>query len=236
MAHAAKYASIVAEADAKNYVSGLIDRQVYRATRDGTTPNTAADGDSEARAAFEALLSLATQRAVFINNVRDRRFWPRVRTLIGIPPFAFLRPEDDDVLNAAGIARNRRHMSGQSPMLSSAEIGTGHFEDASMRRYKVVGDDQLFSTEIPVRRVRHAKRIVLDVRVAAALSVRERASIVKRRDPEGVKMLLYPRVGETLTLQTHSDFGISDTLSVVVRTVQSKGPKSPVCRVYCVVG
>jgi hypothetical protein len=232
----AKYSSIVAETDAVELVVALIERQLEAAERAGTEPNTSMPGDSEARSAFNAVLGLATQRTVFLQHVRNRRFWPRVRSLIGVPPYAFLKPEDDDVLNASGIARNRTHMATRSPILSSSDIGVGHFEDQANRAYRLVADDQLLSKQIHVRRARGASKLVLDVRVGARLSAQERAEIVKSRDPKSLRAMLFPRVGERLALTCHDDFGIDGVLSLVVRTVQAKGPKSLVCRVYCVAG
>lgn len=233
---AAKYASIAAEADAVDLVGDLIARQIDEAERAGTAPNKSTPGDAEARAAFSALLSLATQRTIFLQHVRNRRFWPRVRSLVGAPPYTFLRSDDDDVLNASGIAHRRRHMASQSSFLSSSEIGVGHFKDQANRVYKVVADDQLLSTQIPVLRARGASKLVLDVRVGAGLGASARTEIVKSRDAKMVQQLLFPRVGERLELTCHSDFGIGGVLSLVVRTVHTKGPKSPVCRVFCVAG
>ena len=234
MPSAPRYADIVSERDAQDFVRELIRRQIDRAELDNVPPNVAASGDSEVRDAFNVLLSLQSQRGTFLATIKDVKSWPRVRTIFGVPPFGFLRPEDDDVLNASGIARNRVHMASQSGMLSFAEIGVGHYSDDATRRYKVVGDDDNTSTEIPVRKARSARRLVLDARVAVAISVKERASILKSRDVQRQRAITVPRVGEVLRLQAHKDFGILEPLQVTVRTVETKDLRSPVCRLYCV--
>jgi hypothetical protein len=230
----AKYGSIVSEDEAVQFVLSLIDRQVDVATRADVAPNASASGDTEARDAFAALLSLATQRRVFLQLIKNHRFWPRIRTLIGLPPYGFLRPEDEGVLNATGIAQNRVNMTARASMLSSSEIGVGHFTDGCNRLYKVVGDDLALSGDIPVRRARAAKRLVLDARVAVAVGARERFEIAKRRDKQKERTITFPRVGEVLQLRTHPHFGIEESLLVTVRTVEAKHAKSPVCRLYCV--
>ena len=230
MSKEGRYASIVSEADALEFVARLIDRQLSAASRERPQPNARIHGDQEVHDAFWLLLTLSSQRAVFLQRLKNRHFWPRIRSMIGAPPFGFLRLEDEGILNATGIHAGRKNMAGRASTLSSAEIGSGHFADEVHRVYKVVADDHTTSNEIPVRRAIAAQRVVFDTRVAN-VPVSERASIAKSSKRRAV---FFPSVGEVLTLTPHTTFGIGGgTIKLTVRTVQPRGSKSPVCRLYC---
>lgn len=230
MSKEGRYASIVSEQDALEHIATLIDRQLSAAVRERPQPNAPLSGDKEVHDAFWMLLTLGAQRAVFLYRAKNRHFWPRIRSLIGAPPFGFLQPEDEGVLNAAGIHAGRTHMVAQASTLSSAEIGGGHFADDVRRVYKVVADDQIESNDIPVRRAIAARRVVFDTRVAN-VPTSERSAIAKGATRRAI---FFPRVGEVLNLTPNKTFGIDGgAIKLTVRTVQLRNNKSPVCRLYC---
>jgi hypothetical protein len=234
-AAAARFADVTTESEAIERVNGLMRRQLDAAARDKPKPNAALAGDSEAKHAFWMLLSPTAQRSLFLRFVKNHEFWPRIKPTVGSPPYSFLRLEDDGVLNATGIAANRSHMAPMvSSISSSHEIGRGQYVDDADRRFRVIADDHNTSPDIPARRVRFAKRVVVDVRVAA-MSREDRLTIAKARDKKLQRAIVFPRPGERVKLTAHADLGISAPLELIVRTVEAKARDSPVARLYCVV-
>ena len=57
--------------------------------------NVATAGDANARTAFLVLLLPSQQRAHFLRLIKKPRALPRIRSLVGRPPFSFLLPEDE---------------------------------------------------------------------------------------------------------------------------------------------
>lgn len=227
----ARFRDVSLVSEARTLVEDLIARQIESAARERPAPNQPVPGDAEVKTAFWMLLSLSQQREIFLKHVKNRHFWPRIRTTIGAPPFGFLRAEDEGVVNASGIAIGRAHMVSQSDILASHEVGKGHFQDEASRAYKVVADDAT-SSEIPVRKVRAASRVVLDVRIAA-IPAAERYAIIKSRNPKALRSIVFPRAGERVRLLANEVFGALEPVEITVRTVQSKSSNSPVARLYC---
>jgi len=225
-----EFASIVHESEAVSLIQERLRRQLDRAAAERAAPNQPVDGDRGVKNAFWLLLGPTSQRGVFLAMCKRREFWPRIRACIGSPPFSFLRPEDNSILNAGGITAGRVNMASESGIFSSGEIGGGQFVDVHDRRYVWVADDNTHSTAIPVRRIRDAKRVVLDVKLSR-MRTTERHEIMKRSHGKDATVH-YPRLGEKISLIPDAAFG-SDGLSVTVRTVESKGLKSPVARLYC---
>ena len=220
------------ESEALSLIRDLLRRQLDRAASERVEPNQPMEGDRDARTAFWMLLGPAAQRGLFLTMCKRREFWPRIRSCVGSPPFSFLRPEDNAVLNAGGITLGRVNMASETGICSSGEIGGGQFTDDHDRRYKWVTDDNTRSTAIPVRRIRDAKRVVLDVKLPK-MKMTARHEIMKRSHGKDATVL-YPKPGERVRLVPDAVFG-SDALSVTVRTVESKGHRSPVARLYCTV-
>lgn len=225
------------EAEATNLVREHFLHQIERAETERALPNEVYNGDRQARLAFWLLLSPAAQRALFLLLCKRRQFWPRIRTLVGAPPFSFLRPEDNAVLNAGGIALGRVNMAAETTIHSSQEIGEGQFVDANRRAYRWVFDDNTKSTEIPSVRVRGAKRVVLDVRLPKMRNA-ERSAIFKTSRGKHNPQINYPRPGDTLALSLNHALGGGSTLPpaplrLIVRSVESRGQRSPVARLYC---
>ena len=153
-------ACISTTTQAVSYLDTRFKRQLSHSEQEKAPPNTAVAGDSSAKAAFCALLMLEDQRAFFLKLINDRRYWPRLRSLVGSPPYVFLRPGDDGLLNASGIHRQRMHIaSSETRMSSASDFGFGHFRDAQQRLYRVVAKKRL-SGSVPLvgPRVRRARR------------------------------------------------------------------------------
>lgn len=227
-----EFVSIMHESEATCLIHNLFRRQLDRAAAEHVAPNQPIEGDRDVKNAFWLLLGPPSQRMMFLAMCKRREFWPRIRPCIGTPPFSFLKPEDNSVLNAGGITIGRVNMASETGISSSSEIGGGQFVDLHDRKYIWVIDDNTSSTAIPVRRIRNAKRVVLDVKLPRMRKA-ERHEIMKRSHGRDAAVH-YPRPGERISLVPDAAFG-SDGLSVTVRTVESKGFRSPVARLYCTV-
>lgn len=235
---AGRYAKVLTIEQAKQEVYELFDEQLKKALEERTEPNKKTYGDSRAKEAFWILLSPDEQRDVFINFWRRRAFWPRVRGLVGIPPFSFLKPGDNGMLNASGIAGNRQNMSYavDGAILSSSEIGSGHFIDDYGRIYKLLKTDNFISTNVIFRRINSSKKIVFECKLPR-MATANRIAIHKRRsrDADSVQKITFPRTGQTLTLTLASLLSENpkgETYRVVVRGVVPREKSSPVCRVF----
>lgn len=224
------FEGVTLESEAVTIIRELFMRQLERAAAGSAAPNDSVEGDTEARRAFWLLLGPVAQRELFLRMAKLRTFWPRIRTCVGAPPFSFLRPQDNAILNPAGIAVGRANMAAENTISSSNEIGKGQFSDAYNRSYRVFTDDNTRSNEIPVVRARKAKRLVLDVKLPKMRLAARHEIFKQSRGRDGG--IVYPRVGETLRLLPNEALG-GQPVRVVVRTVESRGQKSPVARLYC---
>lgn len=172
--------------------------------------NTAVDGDAAARRMFNGLLPPEMQRRVFLKYAKRRAFWPRIRTLVGIPPFAFLRAEDAGVLRAAGIGKGRTHMVGGKSSF------VAHFTDEHERSFQAVAGKAEQGLLLFVGLVRGAET-VLDVRL------KRRSDAGRQRLlREGEKdKILPPQPGTALTLFPNAlTRGAASTVEVVVLRLQ----------------
>lgn len=161
-------------------------------------PNTPINGDSSAKAAFGALLMMSDQRAFFLQLIRDRRFWPRLRSLVGSPPYTFLLPGDDGLLNASGINRRSAHIAPSvASMSSSGDFGFGHFVDEQQRLYKIVAK-QKPNSSVPWLGLATGERVVVDVKLKHSTQA-IKAAISRGRSSES-DQLVFPRPGDVLTL------------------------------------
>jgi len=241
-----KYASVTMQSDAVTIVEDLFSRQVELSIREGTPINTVITGDTEARAAFWLLLNMDVQRSVFLTRCKTRDFLPRIRTLVGSPPFSFLHPEDDFILNASGITGKRVHMapSERGPILSSSEIADGHFVDRCNRTYKVVAVDydrrthlRPNSTASVYRSLTSGHKIIIDLKLPR-MSQAERMEIHKstRIQPKG--SIHFPNPGDNIQISINSKLyapSLPSEYAILVKSVRQRNTKSPVCRLCCVV-
>lgn len=239
MPSAPKFESVATTQEAIDTVEELFTRQLSAAATQAPEPNKPIRGDSDAREAFWLLLEPETQRRVFLNRCANTNFWPRIRSLVGSPPFSFLRPEDDDVLRPAGITIGRVHMANSDPFapFSSNEIGRGHFSDFGGRSYRVVTDGARHDPgAAPVfSRVTSGKRVVLDAKLPK-MPMKEKVGIIKasRQTPHLASALIFPRPGERVQLSLNELLGASET-TIEVRAIQQRSRNSPVARVYALV-
>jgi hypothetical protein len=236
-----RYSQIHTVNQAKEEVHRLFDDQLTKATAERPSPNESTHGDARAREAFWTLLAPEEQRDMFMTFWKRRAFWPRIKPLVGTPPFSFLRPGDNHILNASGIAPGRTNMSHSSdnPILSSSEIGGGHVSDQHGRLYKVLKTDVKLSENVVFRRIASSGKVAMDCKLPR-MGMSDRATIYKRRgrDPESLHKIQFPRIGEELTLQLVN--ALLDTASssaapphrMVVKGVIPRDKSSPVCRVF----
>ena len=237
--------------EAVAFLDAAFATQLDDATTQDTKPNEPTAGDARVREAFCALLPPDVQRRFFLRIIGDRRYWPRLRTLIGSPPYSFLLPEDEGVLRASGIRRGRVHMAAADVTATSyAEFGKGHYEDAAGRLYRVVARDAPPAASskmlLPWIGLASGVRIVADVRVQKR-AIQTKLAIAKGRSgPAAQASLVFPRVGDVLTLRLVSVLrntavaaaaaaAAPDALRASVQLGRQKAPRSPVARlVLCV--
>ena len=240
---------------AVDYINDAFAVQLEQAIINNATPNEPIAGDARAREAFCVLLPPEEQRRFFLRIVGDKRFWPRVRTLVGSPPYSFLRPEDEGVLRASGICRGRVNMAhAEATATSYSEFGKGHYEDGLGRLYRVITKEQPSSrNELPWVGLQTGVKVVADVRVQKRTTNTKIAIAKGHKGPAAQAALLFPRVGDTLTLrlvptlrrsggsvaaatdQPRTNDDDDDELRASVKVGRQKAPGSPVARlVLCV--
>ena len=125
--------------DAFEVCEALFEEQLERAAIEKPPPNTPISGDSTARSAFLLLLTDLQKRALFLRIANVPSSWPRLRALVGAPPFHFLLPRDAAVLNASGFARGRVNMTYESGhhVANASQFGPGQLVDEHGREYRV---------------------------------------------------------------------------------------------------
>ena len=186
--------------DAYEVCRMLIAEQLERALAERPPPNTSIKGDSASRTAFLLLLTDGQQRDLFLATASDQRSWPRLKTLVGSPPYHFLMPQDAAILNAAGFARGRVNMTYEhSKVANSGQFGPGQLVDEHTREYRVAPRKLDPTDPLPGNEYfEHAsKDILLQVKV-------KRHNLTKKRElfhSEFKKQLLFPQPGEVIVLQ-----------------------------------
>lgn len=193
--------SLVTISDAMQLISDIFEKQVNKANGVGAPYNVAIRGDFEARKAFYTLLPTEFQRVFFLKFASQSHNWPRLRPLIGAPPYAFLRPQDAAVLNATGIAKSRTHMAyDDSKIVNYSQFGLGQWVDAYDREFRVVGASLSETDVLPssMEQRSSSNRILLVCRV---LKRSKQERVRRLRDAALKKTVVFPAVGETLTLR-----------------------------------
>lgn len=182
------------------FCTSLFQGQIELAEVEHAPPNTSVKGDASARAAFLMLLSDSQQRELFIKIGSQPSAWPRLKGLVGAPPYHFLKPGDAGMLNAAGFAHRRIHMTYEElqPIANQSQFGPGQFEDEHSREYRVA-ETANADGPIPVGDFFKlgCKDILLHVRV-------KKTGVQKKRElfhSDQRKRLLFPQPGEIVTLQ-----------------------------------
>ena len=177
-----------------------VKEQVYEARVANAEPNVPVNGDSEARKAFW-LLTPDDQRALFLGVVGDRQVWPRIKPLFGAPPFSFLRPEDEGLLNASGIQKGRVRMAhGDITTTNFGDFSkASHLEDLAGRVYRVIAKENANRAELPWKGL-SGHRVVADVRLSR-MSLKKRAELLRGdQGPIAQAGAVFPRPGDVVTL------------------------------------
>lgn len=225
-----KWRHVTTVGDAMTLVIQLFDRQLAAAAEAGSSPNEAVSGDGEARQAFLGLLPPPDQRSVFLSVIRNRSFWPRIRSLIGSPPYSFLNGADDAVLRAGGITKNRQHMAHQAASTpNSSEFGSSHFVDPVNRDYKCIlraGEGSVVETDsqrrgrlLPFIGLGPGIVVVMDVRIRRRRAV-DKVAILRGASDISKDALRFPKIGERLVLEPSRLIrGAVGSLEITVRNI-----------------
>lgn len=189
--------------DALAMCSALFAEQLERALVEKPAPNQAIAGDGTARSAFLLLLTDGQKRELFLRTANLSRNWPRLRPLVGAPPYHFLRPQDAFSLNATGFAHSRANMTydESNRVANHHQFGSGQLVDEHTREYRIAptnirNEDPLPGSEY----LNHTKEVILHVKV-------KRRGIQKKKQlfHSGFKrQLFFPQVGEQIVLRESS--------------------------------
>lgn len=179
----------------------------------GAPPNEAVDGDAAARRQFLGLLPPEQQRRVFLAFAKKPAFWPRIRTLVGSPPFGFLRPEDEGAVRAGGVAKGRVRLTKET---TSANSFVAQFVDEHERDYQALVARGNLGTLAFVA-LANGHETVVDVRIRKRTRT-QREQMLREGERE---KLTFPAVGSRLSLTpnalTRDSVGSAD---VVVKRLQ----------------
>ena len=195
------FADITTVRGALDHLNESFADQVEEAIDKLAPPNTPIPGDAEVREAFWALLPPDEQRAFFLRIAGNRRVWPRLKTLVGNPPYSFLRAEDEGVLRAGGICKNRVRMAHNEPTTTSYTEFRPHYEDPAGRQYRVLqreGGD--VGGRLPWVGLAGGARVAADVRVPKRSMNAKRSILKESRGTIAAASLAFPRVGDVVRL------------------------------------
>jgi hypothetical protein len=217
--------------DAMDFVTELFNHQIEHAI--GAEPNTAIDGDNDAKMAFLLLLPSVEKRIVFLRFVKKTVFWPRIRSLVGSPPFSFLLTEDEGILRPGGVARGRARMS--KGVSDTYDVpGLGHFIDDFERRYEIVHHvdthTDRMNMPIPFMSLDTGKTVIIDVRIKRR-SRNERIRLIQAKQHA---MLTFPSSGNRLVLTpTKQTMNVTTLRSVIVKSTQTSKFSKSLARLLC---
>ena len=195
------FADITTVRGALDHLNESFSDQVEEAIDKLASPNTPIPGDAEVRDAFWALLPPDEQRRFFLRVAGNRRVWQRLKTLIGNPPYSFLRAEDEGVLRAGGICKNRVRMAHNEPTTTSYNEFRPHYEDPAGRQYRVLqreGGD--VEGRLPWVGLAGGARVAADVRVSKRSMDTKRSLLKEGRGTVAAAGLAFPRVGDVVQL------------------------------------
>ena len=204
--------------DAMEFCRTLFEEQLEKAAAEKPLPNVAIEGDSTARAAFLMLLTDAQQRELFLNFGKDPRTWPRIKPLVGSPPFHFLLPNDAGMLNARGFARGRINMTYDigGRTAATGQFGPGQLVDEHTREYRIAPRQTASTDPLPGGEYFRSQQrdMVLQVRV-------KKHSFKQKKDlycSSFKKQLFFPQPGETIVVQETSSLLSARGLKKPTRT------------------
>ena len=190
-------------ADAVQYLKRVFADQLSASIESKAAPNTEISGDRHARQAFRLALYPSEQRAFFQGVVRDVRYWPRIKSLFGNPPYTFLLPQDEGLLRAGGICRNRANLAAiDSSVSKAADFGLGHFHDNFERVYRVIATPNT-KAELPWKALVTHTKLVMDVRLKN-FTHQSKQEILRGPVATDKAALMFPRPGEEVRLYLSS--------------------------------
>lgn len=199
----ARLSDLQTQAEALHFLRQACHDQLQESIVQKAPANEEVIGDVRVRQAFRLALRPSEQRAFFHAIVRDQRYWPRVKSLFGNPPFSFLLPEDEWLMRAGGICRNRANLAATDSSVSkAADFGNGHFYDHFERVYRIVSNPAS-TTTVPWKGIREQTRIVVDVRLKSYTQKAKR-NILSGETRTAQVALMFPRPGETIRLHLSS--------------------------------
>jgi hypothetical protein len=177
----------------------LVQTQLNRAKLLKPPPNVGIAGDSAARTALLLLLPDDVQRRLFLKTAQNSAHWPRLRSLFGAPPFHFLRPEDGQLLRAAGFARGRSNMSyEEAGRVANVAQFASQFVDAAKREYRMTQQNTALSDPLPdTDTFKGARELLLQVKVPKR-SLPQKQMLMKSIHKE---QLFFPQPGEKIQLR-----------------------------------
>ena len=233
--------------EALQFLKRTFSEQLNASLEQKAEPNSEISGDRQARQAFRLLLYPSEQRAFFQGVIRDVRFWPRVKALFGNPPYTFLLPQDDGLLRAGGICRNRANLAAIDSSVSKAtDFGMGHFYDDHERVYRVIAN-KASRTELPWRGLVAHTKVVVDVRLKH-MTHKAKMEILSGPVAAAKAALMFPRPGDEFrlhlspVLQGYADSSESGAaadlatgMRVKVEGGQQKAKLSPIARLVVTV-
>lgn len=233
-----RLADLQTRQEAVSYLRTAFERQLEASINANTEPNKDVAGDYVARQAFNVLLAPTEQRTFFQQLVADQRYWPRIKSLVGNPPFSFLLPEDESLLRAGGICRNRAHLSAQHSSISKAsDFGDGHFQDDAERTYRIINHD-MKDVSLPWQNLRLQKQLLVDVRLKR-YSQKTKVEIFRgtHGGVENQAALMFPRPGEQVVLHLSRHLESTGPYSITVRvdSGRQKIKYSPIARLIVTV-
>jgi len=233
-----RLADLQSREEALSYLQDAFRRQLEASIDANAAPNASVSGDYNVRQAFNVLLSPTEQRAFFQQIVSDRRYWPRIKSLIGNPPFSFLLPEDEGLLRAGGICKNRANLHATVSNISKApDFGDGHFRDDAERVYRVINHD-LKDMSLPWQNLGVQKQLLVDVRLKM-YSQKTKVEIFRGTgNAQGNKAsLMFPRPGEEIVWHLSKDLESSGPYAITVRvdSGRQKVRYSPIARLVVTV-
>ena len=233
-----RLADLQTREEALSYLQDVFRRQLEASIDANTPPNKGIAGDHNVRQAFNVLLSPTEQRAFFQQIVSDRRYWPRIKSLIGNPPFSFLLPEDEGLLRAGGICKNRANLHTTVSNISKApDFGEGHFHDDAERTYRVINHD-LKDMSLPWQNISVRTQLVVDVRLKM-YSQKTKVAIFRGTDSAkgNQDSLMFPRPGEEVVWHLSKELESAGPYGITVRvdSGKQKARFSPIARLVVTV-
>jgi hypothetical protein len=190
--------------EAMVFCRSLFEKQIAIAHKQRVPPNTAAKGDAAARTAFLMLLSDAQQRELYLSIGSTPETWSRLRTLVGSPPYHFLKGTDANGLNAGGFGRGRVNMvyekTNHAPTTAQFRA---QLVDENEREYRVATpgaqpDDPLPGGSFFLTN----PKMVLNVKLKRH-SLQRKRELIHSSDR---KRLFFPQVGEEINVKESQDF------------------------------